>query len=66
MQWGYKGQQNKLAGEARSAAGFRFRTQNKTNRVIKLLDAHGNKRVIRRQGKMGLTKHNCILSALEM
>ena len=43
-----------------------FRTRNQTNRVIELLDAHGSKRVIRKQGKMGLTKHNNILSALEM
>ena len=43
-----------------------FRTRNQTNRVIELLDAHGSKRVIGKQGKMDLIKHNNILSALEM
>jgi hypothetical protein len=31
-----------------------------------LLDAHGSKRVIRQQGKMGLTKHVRVLAALEL
>ena len=43
-----------------------FRTRQETSRVTKLLDAHGNKRVIRQHGKMGLTKHFNILSVLEM
>ena len=43
-----------------------FRTRQETTRVTKLLDAHGNKRVIRQHGNMGLTKHVNILSALEM
>ena len=30
-----------------------------------MLDAHGNKRVMRQQGKLGLAKHANILSALE-
>ena len=30
-----------------------------------MLDVHGNKRVIRQQGKLGLAKHVNILSALE-
>ena len=42
------------------------RTQTRTNRVIPLLEASGNKRVIRRKGQMGLTKHTSILTALEM
>ena len=43
-----------------------FRIRQETTRVTKLLDAHGNKRVIRQHGKMGLTKHVNILSELEM
>ena len=43
-----------------------FRTRQETTRVTKLLDAHGNKRVIRQHGKMGLIKHVNILSALEI
>ena len=43
-----------------------FRTRNKTNRIIKLLDANDTKGVIGQHGKMGLIKHNNILSALEM
>ena len=43
-----------------------FRTRQETTRVTKLLDAHGNKQVIRQHGKMGLTKHVNILAALEM
>ena len=43
-----------------------FRTIQETTRVTKLLDAHGNKRVIRQHGKMGLIKHVNILTALEM
>ena len=43
-----------------------FRTRQGATRVTKLLDAHGNKWVIREHGKMGLTKHVNILAALEM
>ena len=43
-----------------------FRTRQENSIVTKLLDAHGNKRVIRQHGKMGLIKHVNILSALEM
>ena len=43
-----------------------FRTREETSRVTKLLDAHGNKRVIWQHGKMGLIKHVNILAALEM
>ena len=43
-----------------------FRTRQETTQVTKLLDAHGNKRVIRQHDKMGLTKHVNILAALEM
>ena len=43
-----------------------FRTRQETTRVTKVLDAHGNKRVIRQHVKMGLTKHVNILAALEM
>ena len=43
-----------------------FRTRQETTRVTKILDAHGNKRVIRQHGKMGLIKHVNILAALEM
>ena len=43
-----------------------FITRQETKRVKKLLDAHGNKRVIRQHGKMGLIKHVNILTALEM
>ena len=43
-----------------------FRTRQETTRVTKLLDSHGNKRVIRQHGKMGLIKHVNILAALEM
>ena len=43
-----------------------FRTRQETTRVTKLLDAHGNKPVIRQHGKMGLIKHVNILAALEM
>ena len=43
-----------------------FRTRQETTRVTKLLDAHGNQRVIRKHGKMGITKHVNILAALEM
>ena len=43
-----------------------FKTRQETLRVTKLLDAHGNKWVIRQHGKMGLIKHVNILAALEM
>ena len=43
-----------------------FRTRQETTRVTKLLDTHGNKRVIRQHGKMCLTKHVNILAALEI
>ena len=43
-----------------------FRTRQETTRVTKILDAHGNKLVIRQHGKMGLIKHVNILTALEM
>ena len=43
-----------------------FRTRQETIRVTKLLDAHGNKRLIRQHGNMGLTKQVNILAALEM
>ena len=43
-----------------------FRTRQESTRVTKLLDAHGNRRVIRQHGKMGLTKHASTLAALEM
>ena len=43
-----------------------FRTRQETTQVKKVLDAHGNKRVIRQHGKMGLTKHVNIIAALEM
>ena len=43
-----------------------FRTRQETSRVTKLLDAHGNKQVIRQHGKMGLIKNVDILAALEM
>ena len=43
-----------------------FRTRQETTRVTKLLDAHGNKRVIRQHGNMGLIKHVNIIAALEM
>ena len=43
-----------------------FRPRQETTRVTKLLDAHGNKRVIRQHGNMGLIKHVNILAALEM
>ena len=33
---------------------------------MRLLEASGNKRVVRRKGQMGLTKHTNILTALEM
>ena len=42
-----------------------FTTRQETARVTNLLDINGNKRVIRQLGKMGLTKHANILSALE-
>ena len=44
---------------------FEFRTQRETTRVIKLIDARGNKKTIRQQGRMGLTTHANIISALE-
>ena len=43
-----------------------FRTRQETSRVTKILDAHGNKRVIRKHVKMGLIKHVNIIAALEM
>ena len=43
-----------------------FRTRQETSRVTKILDAHGNKRVIRQHGKMGIIKHVNILAVLEM
>ena len=43
-----------------------FRTRQEISRVTKLLNAHGNKWVIRKHGKMGLIKHVNILAALEM
>ena len=43
-----------------------FRTRQESTRVTKLLDNHGNRRVIRQHGKMGLTKHASILAAFEM
>ena len=43
-----------------------FRTRQETTKVIRLLDAYGSKRVIRQQGKMGLTKHVRVLTALEL
>ena len=40
-------------------------TRQETTRVTNLLDVSGTKRVIRQHGKLGLTKHANILSALE-
>ena len=42
-----------------------FRTRQETTRVAIMRDVHGNKRVIRQQGKLGLAKSASILSALE-
>ena len=34
-----------------------FRTSQETTRVIKLIDAQGNKKIIKQQGRMGITRH---------
>ena len=43
----------------------RFRTQNETTRVIKLVDEYGNNEFVCRYGEMNLTNHINVLSALE-
>ena len=39
--------------------------QQETTRVIKLIDEYGNQRFVHQQGRMSITKHNLVLSALE-
>ena len=43
----------------------RFRTRNETIRTIKLVDEFGNRKYVRQYGKMGVTKHQRVLSVLE-
>ena len=42
-----------------------FRTQNETTNVIKLVDEYGNNEFVRRHGRMNLTNHINVLTALE-
>ena len=42
-----------------------FRTSQENKRVIKLIDARGNTTIIKQKGRMGITKHVNIISALE-
>ena len=56
-----KGSPQQIRDQQRASV---FRTRQETSRVTKLLDSHGNKRVIRQHGKMGLIKHVNILAVL--
>ena len=42
-----------------------FRRSQETTRVIELIDAEGNREFVRQHGRLGVTKHTKILSALE-
>ena len=52
-------------GRRNQSRATRFRTQQDTTCVTKLIDEWGNERFIRQQGRLSITKHTRVLSVLE-
>lgn len=60
---GRRGRKHRRVRDQTRAAAFK--TRGETTRRIHLLDEYGNRRYVTQYGKMGVTKHQRVLSVLE-
>ena len=61
----HEGNKTTSRGRQDQQRAARFRTRQETSHVIRLVDEYGNQRFVCQQGRMGITKHQTVLSALE-
>ena len=64
-----RGRNHNRGGKRRSRTQQRtssFRKRSEVCRTINLIDEYGNEQYIRKRGRLNITKHKNVLSALEM
>ena len=62
---GHRRESGSARHKRNQARAGRFRSRNETSRKIKLIDVYGNARYVKSKGKLNVTKHHKVLTALE-